>query len=116
MARETREIWKRRVERWADSGRTAKQFAAEIGVNAQTLAYWKWRFSSEATPRPRAAAATALPSFVEVVAPLLAEEAPSTSAVSQPLELVLPRGLVIRVPPTFDAESLRRVVDVLGGR
>lgn len=114
MARETRETWKKRVERWAHSGRTAKEFAAEIGVNAHTLTYWKWRLSSEATRHPRVAA-TAVPSFVEVVAPLLAAEAPPRSAVSQPLELLLPRGLVIRVPPSFDADALRRVVDVLGG-
>ncbi len=115
MARETRETWKKRVERWANSGRTAKEFAAQIGVNPQTLTYWKWRLSSEATPTPRAAAVPAIPSFVEVVAPLLADEAP-TSAGSQPLELLLPRGLVLLIPPTFDAETLRRVVDVLGGR
>ncbi len=36
-------MWAKRVERLADSGLTAKEFAAEIGVNANTLAGWKWR-------------------------------------------------------------------------
>jgi transposase-like protein len=43
MARDTREVWAKRVERLADSGLSAKEFAAEIGVNANTLAGWKWR-------------------------------------------------------------------------
>lgn len=112
MARETREIWKKRVERWVDSGLTAKEFAAEIGVNVNTLAHWKWRLSKEAAPR---LAAVGAPSFVEVVAPLVGKEVAAAPA-PQPLELVLPDGLVVRVPPRFDADSLRRVVDALGGR
>src|SRR5690349_21110962 len=43
MAREAREVWAKRVERLADSGLTAKEYAAEIGVNANTLAGWRWR-------------------------------------------------------------------------
>jgi hypothetical protein len=38
MARDTRTVGAKRVERLADSGLTAKEFAAEIGVNANTLA------------------------------------------------------------------------------
>ncbi len=38
-------MWTKRVERLADSGLTAKEFATEIGVNANTLAGWKWRLS-----------------------------------------------------------------------
>lgn len=36
----------KRVERLADSGLTAREFAAEIGVNANTLAGWRWRLGS----------------------------------------------------------------------
>ncbi len=32
-----REQWAKRVERWKDSGLTAKEFAAETGINAQSL-------------------------------------------------------------------------------
>ena len=39
MARATREMWAKRVERWADSELTAKEFAAEVGINAGTLVY-----------------------------------------------------------------------------
>ena len=46
MTRENREVWAKRVERLGDSGLTAKEFAAEIGVNANTLAGWRWRLGS----------------------------------------------------------------------
>jgi hypothetical protein len=38
MAKTTSAEWAKRVERWQDSGLTAKEFAAEL---AGTLAYWK---------------------------------------------------------------------------
>jgi hypothetical protein len=38
MAREKREVWVKRVERVAESGLTANEFAAEIGVGAFTCA------------------------------------------------------------------------------
>jgi hypothetical protein len=47
MARESRETWAKRVERWRDSGLTAAEFAAEVGVNPRTLSYWKWRLGSK---------------------------------------------------------------------
>ncbi len=40
MDRESRETWAKRVERWRDSGLTAKEFAAEMGINEQ-LAMWQ---------------------------------------------------------------------------
>ena len=43
MARATPEVWAMRVEPLVDSGSTAKEFAAEIGVNANTLTGWRWR-------------------------------------------------------------------------
>jgi len=116
MARETREIWKKRVERWADSGLTAKEFAAEVGVNVHTLTHWKWRLSGELAARPATVAAFETPSFVEVVAPLVGNDPPASRSAMQPLELVLPGGLVVRVPSSFDPAALRRVVDALGGR
>jgi hypothetical protein len=39
MAREKREVWAKRVQRWADSRLTAKEFASETGVNENTLAH-----------------------------------------------------------------------------
>ena len=42
MAKTSREVWAKRVERWEASDLTAKEFAAELGVNPRTLSHWKW--------------------------------------------------------------------------
>ena len=37
----SRAEWQKRIERWNDSGLSAGQFAAELGINAGTLRHWK---------------------------------------------------------------------------
>jgi transposase-like protein len=69
MTRENREVWAKRVERLGDSGLTAKEFAAEIGVNANTLAGWKWRLGSrEGGDEPRRGQARRGPAVLGIVA------------------------------------------------
>jgi hypothetical protein len=115
MDRTSREEWARRVERWGDSGLTAKEYAAEIGVKAHTLSWWKWRLTSgtpAAGPRRRgrrapSAGARATPlTFVEMT-PAVAPE---------PFEVVLRSSVRIRIPFTFDGPTLARLLDVLEAR
>jgi len=101
-ARATREEWSKRVERWRESGLTAQEFAAELGVNARTLTYWKWMLTKGRATRSKAPP-TAL-SFVEM-APVARAEV---------FELELSGGVVVRVPHDFDAAALRRLLDVVG--
>lgn len=104
MGRESREIWQRRVERWRDSGLSAKEFAAEVGVKESSLRNWGWRLK---TKRAAAAPATVKPAkWVEFVVPAKSEAAA--------LELVLASGLTVRVPAGFEAETLRRLLAVVG--
>ena len=120
MAKASREDWAKRVERWKDSGLTAKEFAAETGLNASTLSYWKWRLGAEQRDddskrkpktrparcdRPKRGPKT--PTFVEVTA-----QAP----VAEPLELVMPGELRVRVPVGFDEATLAAVLRVAGAR
>jgi hypothetical protein len=67
-------------------------------------------------------AAAGSPKFVEVTPPEFPEAPPAppgvppvvtSDDVASPLELVLPRGVVVRVPGCFDAKVLRRVVEAL---
>jgi hypothetical protein len=44
-----RNEWRTRVERWSDKG--ARQFAAEMGINAGTLQYWKYKLRSKGRRR-----------------------------------------------------------------
>jgi hypothetical protein len=137
MKTDNRELWVKRVERWRDSGLSAKEFAAEIGVNAWTLAHWKWRLGAERRgklrPGSKKPCPPTAPAFVEVapvaVAEALTAPPPRRKAAAarppqereapaehEPLEVLLLNGLCIRVPVHFEAASLGRVVAALQGR
>jgi transposase len=118
MRRESRKVWAKRVERWRDSGLTAREFASEIGVNASRLEQWKWQLAREerqrgikGSRRPQenvpATVRTEGVEFVEVV-----DSGPA--AVTGALEVVLASGGTVRVPPKFDEDALRRLLAVLG--
>jgi hypothetical protein len=114
MAREPREVWEKRVARWRESGLTAKEFAGEVGVNANTLAHWAWRLDQAgAGPAQGAAQSSSKPKppavpFVEVVPAAVADAVKAPDA----LELVLIGGRTVRVPADFDSEALRRLIAV----
>jgi hypothetical protein len=117
MARESREVWAKRVERWRESGLRASEFAAELGVNAGTLAHWKYRLAAEAraeAPRLTTAEPNTV-SFVEVKADAEPGGREPRAAESR-FEVVLPSGITLRVPSQFDAAALRRLVDVITPR
>lgn len=117
MARETRAAWARRVERWQHSGLTADRFAEREGVNARTLAFWKWRLKRDGAARPATGAAhrrAKRVAFVELVAPkpvAAAGEARSTS-----IEVLLPIGYRLRVAGGFERGVLTELLDVLEAR
>jgi hypothetical protein len=50
--RASRDEWAKRVERWRDSGLSAEQFAAELGINAGTLKFWKYRLGQPVDVAP----------------------------------------------------------------
>ena len=93
VPRRSADDWKHIVDRYRRSGKTAKAFAAAEGLNASTLAWWcsQLRHASLA--------------FVEV------------RVEAEPLEPIVVElagtGHLIRVPPAFDPDHLRRVVAAL---
>ena len=115
--RSTREEWVGRVARWNESGLTAAKYASEIGVRPDTLKWWKWRLSSET----RSSALARRPAQIVKaktktrISPLMFVE--MTAAVApQPLEVVLPSALRVRVPVGFDDVTLGRLLDVMDRR
>lgn len=122
MARASRAEWIKRVQRWRDSGLTAQEYAAETGLNANTLQNWGWRLRSETRPgratmtaprRTRAGRSeTERVPVVEVVGATMAS-APAAPTASY--ELVV-SGVVVRVPAIFDGDSLRQLLRVLESR
>jgi hypothetical protein len=114
MERATRDVWAKRVERWQDSGLTAKEFAAELDVSPNSLTFWKWKLR-QPTDAPRrvrkravAKCPDAAPSFLQLV------PTPASSATTAHLEVVLASGVVVRVPQDFDEPTLLRLVRALG--
>jgi transposase-like protein len=104
----SREEWQRRVQRWRDSGLSTKEFAAEVGINPGTLTHWKYIFGKTDRAR-RVAKAGETPdrpplSFLEIQT-----LAPAPGA----FEIVLAGGRCLRVPATFEAESLKRLIAVI---
>ena len=121
----SRSVWKERVEDWKRSRLPAAEYAGRIGVRATTLSWWSYKLEREAKQRtaalesrivvekrPGRASSRARPrrakspklSFVELEAPMVRE----------PIEVLLPSGERVRVARDFDADALRRVLEVLG--
>ena len=114
--RTTRVEWAKRVERWADSGLTAKEFAAEIGINPRSLVFWKWQLKRDAQGAPTIVREpTRKVSGRRLVAKLpLVELRPSLSETR--IELELAAGRRLKIPAGFDVDSLLRLLSVLETR
>jgi len=114
------------VERWKDSGLTAKEFAAETGINANTLSNWGWKLAVQrrSSPQANAVPTRSEATFVDVTPSSAVGMTPQAALRSgaevvslepEPLEIVLRDGRLIRVPLHFDDGALRRVVLALEG-
>lgn len=121
--RVSRAEWEKRVQRWQDSGLTAKEFAGELGINPRTLSYWKWQLKHGEKPdsdrasrgrvrrqrRPPAERpaeeATPTGSFIEIAA----------NTADSRFELELGNGRRLRIPSDFPADALTRLLGVLEG-
>ncbi|WP_437746556.1 hypothetical protein WMF39_17015 [Sorangium sp. So ce1504] len=117
--------WRKRVERWRDSGLTAAEFAGELGINPRTLMHWKWllarddKASAPALERgqsPKRARASKQAQLAAAV-PVAGDRAGLIEIQSAPadarFELELGRDRCLRVPASFDADGLRRLLDVM---
>src|ERR1041385_1881969 len=69
--------WAKRDQGGQESGTTAEEDGAQLGVKARTLTYWKWLLRKEAEGAPRvwprkkrerplASSASGTPAFVEI--------------------------------------------------
>lgn len=134
MPKATSEDWSKRVERWKDSGLTAKEFASETGLNERSLSWWRWHLgakakktTSEASPprgRKQAVANESGPTtdaspkrrrrrVANVPGPAMTFVEVSAARTSELLEVVLVRGRRVRVPIGFDEATFERLVTIL---
>jgi len=107
--RANRDEWQKRVERWSDSGLSAKQFAAETGINAGTLQWWKCRLREQAGEQPRVTRRRVSRSIVSS----LVEVRPVTAVVDDRFEIELNNGRRLRVPRTFEPDAVKVLVAAL---
>lgn len=93
------------------SGLTRAEFERRHNLSPNRLSWWRKRLGLVASAAPLASAAvTFLP--VRVEAPSRATPPPPTTPAA-PIELVLPEGVVLRVPPSFEATDLTRLLTIL---
>lgn len=105
--RASRDEWRRRVERWKDSGLTAKEFAAEAGINAGTLQFWRYKLGRSVLGRRRQPrdAGSILSSIVEV--------RPAVAPQESRFEIELGNGRRLRVPAAFEPPALKALLAIL---
>jgi len=116
-----RKLWAKRVQRWRESSLTAREYAAETGVNQHTLTTWASRLTREAARaaghevlnrRTKAGRATTPPRIARVE---FAEAVPPAQPDEKAADFVVHIGEVrVRVPASFDASALTRLLGVLG--
>jgi transposase-like protein len=84
------------------SGKSVSVFSAEHGLDPQRVYLWRRRLVAAVEPA----------AFREVVVQPAARR-PSVDVQGAPFEIALTSGQVVRVPASFDAAALARLLDVL---
>jgi len=116
---EKRTYWRGMLERRAASGLSVRQFCKEEQVSEASFHGWKRKLAHGDRPakkssekggqeRPQAKPVTKQADDAAVFIPV--RVSPATNG---PVEIVHPRGHVVRLPAVFDEISLRQVLNVL---
>ena len=111
--------WREVIQRWHVSGQTVRVFCAEHHLSEPS--FYSWRRTITLRDQPQQAGACTpptsrdepadLPTFIPVrVVPSAVDTTPPASA---GLELVINSSRVVRVPPRFDTDTLRRLLTIL---
>ena len=112
-AREKAEVWEERVEELARSGMSLKEYAAKIGVNANTLSGWRWKLRRKAKAELVSGddAGDDEHGFTDMTSQLAA----ALTGDAGVIEIELGHALV-RVRGHVEREALVGVLKALGGR
>jgi transposase len=109
------QFWRDHVAGWKSSGLSLRLYSERHGLKAGTLGSWNSRLKAQAADAPASSAGP------EVAATfLVVHVAEPTVSVPEPrdegIELVLPRGCVVRIGRGFDAATLDRLLTVIERR
>jgi transposase len=97
----TREVWAERLVRFPDSGLTPAQFCALEAISLPSFYAWRRRLAADAADAVGNPPAPLLPVPLQAQAPAV--------------ELVLPSGAILRLPPGCDLAWVRAPIATLGG-
>jgi hypothetical protein len=96
------QFWRETVAAWRKSGQSVRAFCADRGVSEATFFARRRELADRHAPEPPTGPSPA-PQFVPV------------KVVPDPtIEVVLPSGLVVRVPASADPAAVARLVAALG--
>ncbi len=98
--------WRRQFVEHRKSGKTIVEFCRGRRIPLHQFRWWKRRLSS-LDDQDEGSQAENDPGFVPVRLPVFSFSAGL-------IEIVHPSGCVVRIPPGFDTDSLRRVLETLG--
>jgi hypothetical protein len=103
------ETWKRRLDRWQQSGLSASVFAKQEKVSEPRLYTWRKRFAdaSQAPKAPALGGPAKTPAFVPV------KVKPAPAPPSGSIELTLKSGVTLRLPADVSATRLAEIVRAL---
>lgn len=93
--RRCRQEWRDLTERWRRSDLTGVDFARQEGLNPNTFAWWRCELSREGRERPL--------TLVRVQNPVVPE-------ISEAIEVVLPAGVILRLPHSADLQRSAALV------
>ena len=105
----TRVEWAERVERWERSGLSAEKFARREGYKPKQQSSWRWKLRADGPSQPSPSSSSELPRFLPVHA--VADASP---VVTEPIEIALRNGRLVRVRPGFAVADARRARPVAG--
>jgi hypothetical protein len=110
QGRRSSEEWKRLVGEWQRSGRSAAEFCRARGLSERTLAWWRWRLRTAATPAVPPASRGAVRLVPVEVEPVADDEEDYEDGSEPAWELETPEGVVLRVYDDGLADVLRAAV------
>ncbi len=95
--RRCRQEWREITVRWRRTGLTAVEFARQEGLNPSTFAGWRSEFARE--DKAQSPPLTLVPIRY-----------PGLPSRPEPVEIVLPKGISIRVPDSADRQRTAELV------
>jgi hypothetical protein len=114
-------FWRRMLRLWRRSGLSGREFCAVQGLGEASFYAWRREIARRDEEHAAEQGVPARPAtaFVQLRVDGVDADAAAASdvaqAASQAIEVVTTQGHVLRVPPGFEADALRRLLSVLEG-